>query len=323
MNSLRGKSVLVTGGAGFIGSHVVDELVKEKPTRIVVVDNFFLGNMRNLKPAMEKFDAIKIYREDAAGYVAMENIMLNEKVDVVFDLAVKPLPYSFINPEGAYMTSVDIANVLVSLLRKKLYETLIHVSSSEAYGTAEYVPMDEKHPLNPTTPYSAGKAAADLLIMSYYRTFDLDVAIVRPFNNYGPRHNNTTYAAIIPLTVERILNGEKPYIEWDGKQTRDFIYVTDTARAIVDTYKYSETRGKVMNVASGVETRIEDILELLIKNLGYDGGTLRKPKRPGDVRRHCADISLAKGLINLKPAVPLDKGIRETVRWFKKIKEEE
>lgn len=315
---LKNKSILVTGGAGFIGSHLVDQLINEAPEKIVVIDNFFLGTMENLEDAIKNFDEIKIYREDAAGYTAMENILAKESIDVIFDLAVKPLPYSFLDPEGAYMVSVNIAHVLVSLLRKELYATLIHISSSEAYGTAEYVPMDESHPLNPTTPYAAGKASADLLIMSYYRTFGLDISIIRPFNNYGPRQNENIYAAIIPTTIRRILQGKKPILEWDGKQARDFIFVKDTAKAVVSIYNHKNTRGKIINIASGKEIAIETLLQSMMHNLNYTGEMIRKPKRPADVRRHCADISLASKLIGFSPETSFETGIREAIDWHLK-----
>ena len=315
---LKNKSILVTGGAGFIGSHLVDQLINEAPEKIVVIDNFFLGTMENLEDAIKNFDAIKIYREDAAGYTAMENILAKESIDVIFDLAVKPLPYSFLDPEGAYMVSVNIAHVLVSLLRKELYATLIHISSSEAYGTAEYVPMDESHPLNPTTPYAAGKASADLLIMSYYRTFGLDISIIRPFNNYGPRQNENIYAAIIPTTIRRILQGKKPILEWDGKQARDFIFVKDTAKAVVSIYNHKNTRGKIINIASGKEIAIETLLQSMMQLLNYTGEIIGKPKRPGDVRRHCADISLASKLIGFSPETSFETGIREAIDWHLK-----
>jgi len=316
--SLKNKAVLVTGGAGFIGSHLVDALVKQKPEKIVVVDNFFLGSMENLEYAIKNFDKITIYREDASEYTTMENLIIREQIDVVFDLAVKPLPYSFINPEGSYMTSVRIAHVLVSLLRKDVYETLIHFSSSEAYGSAEYVPMDERHVLNPTTPYSAGKAAVDLLILSYYKSFGIDTAIIRPFNNYGPRQNDTTYAAIIPTTIKRILNGKPPILEWDGKQTRDFLYVGDTADAAIRMYDKKNTRGKIINIASGKETEINELIQIITNQLGYKNNILRKPKRPADIRRHCADIRLAKKIMGFEPKTDLQEGIKLTIAWFKR-----
>lgn len=313
---IKGKRIIVTGGAGFIGSHLIDFLIGCGVEKITVIDNFFLGRMNNLEDSMKSEVPIKVYREDASDYNAVENIIEKEGADVVFNLAVKPLPYSFMNPEGAYMTSVNIASVFANLLRKGVYETLVHCSSSEAFGSAEYVPMDENHPLKPTTPYSAGKAAADLLVMSYYRTFGSDVRIIRPFNNYGPRQNDTLYAAIIPITIKRVMNGNAPIIEGDGKQTRDFLYVKDTAKAMVEMYEHN-TKGLQVNIASGRETSMNEIIENIIKIMGYNGKTIHKPERPGDLRRHYGGIKLAEKLWGFKPEIQLREGLTKTIDWYK------
>lgn len=314
--NLRNKRILVTGGAGFIGSHLVDRIILERPQKLIIVDNFFLGKIANLYSAKKKFPKLQIIKENAEDYAAMEKIVKKNQVDIIFNLAVKPLEYSFDNPDGSFMNSVKIANVLTSLLRKDLYKTLIHYSSSEAYGTAQYMPMDEKHPMGPTTPYAAGKAAADLLIMSNCKAFGLDISIVRPFNNFGPRQNETIYAAIVPITIKRLLRGKKPVLFWDGNQTRDFIFVKNTVEATLDIYKTKATRGKIINIASGEETAIIDILRAICKSMNYSGSIIKKPKRHGDVRQHCADISLAKKLINFKYQISLEKGVEETVKWY-------
>lgn len=318
---LKNKNILVTGGAGFIGSHLVDDLAKEGLNKIVVIDNFFLGKESNLKEAKKKMKNIVVYREDASDYNALEYILKKDSIDVVFDLAVKPLPYSFVNPKGAFLTSVEIAQNLCLLQKKDLFKTLIHFSSSEAFGSLEYFPMDEKHPLNPTTPYSAGKAAADLLILSYINTFGIDASILRPFNNYGPRQNDTLYAAIIPITIKRFMKNKKPVLEWDGQQTRDFIYVKDTTRATIEAYKNQKSRGKVINIASGKETKMITILDKITEIMGGEVGKyIRKPRRGGDVRRHCADISLAKKILKFEPKISLEEGLRNTISWYRNVK---
>ena len=203
--SLKNKSVLVTGGAGFIGSHLVDRIVKEAPEKVIIVDNFFLGKQRNIGQAL-KNENVKLYYQDAAHYEKMLNIFEVEGVDVVFNLAVIPLLTSHELPKITCEDNINITLTSLELLRKGYYETLIHCSSSEAYGTAVTIPMDEKHPLNPTTPYAASKAASDLLVMSYRSTFGIDMSIARPFNNYGPRQNEGSYAGVIPITIKRILS---------------------------------------------------------------------------------------------------------------------
>src|SRR3990167_10544987 len=225
MPSLKNKSILVTGGAGFIGSHLVDALILEKPKKIVVIDNFFLGKRENLAKAKKGFKNLKIIKQDATEYEPMKRIITREKIEVVFNLATKALEHSFVDPDDAFMVNVDLASVLLRLLHEKKYQTLIHCSSSEAYGTARKIPIDEAHPKCPETLYAAGKAAADLMMLSYYKTYKYDIAIARPFNTYGPRQNEGVYAAVIPITLKKIMAGEPPEIYSHGKQTRDFIYV--------------------------------------------------------------------------------------------------
>ena len=162
MLSLKSKNILVTGAAGFIGSHLVDRLLHEDPNKIIVVDNLFLGKAENLQKAQE-FDAqkLKIYWQDATDIDAMRRIINEQEIDIVYDLAVIPLPASLENPVWNIYQNVQLTTVLCELAREKCYQTLIHFSSSEAYGTLRYQPIDEEHPLIPSTPYAAGKVAGD------------------------------------------------------------------------------------------------------------------------------------------------------------------
>src|SRR5438067_675987 len=176
---------MVTGGAGFIGSHLCDRLAKERPSRLVIVDDFSLGKMSNIRPLRED-SRVKIYRRDTRSYGGLERILEDEKIDVVFNLAVIPLPMSLELPLQTVLTNVTITTNVCELLRKRKFQALVHCSSSEAYGTALYVPMDEEHPEKPLTPYAASKIACDQIAVSYFKTFNLDIAIARPFNSYGP-----------------------------------------------------------------------------------------------------------------------------------------
>lgn len=314
--SLKNRSVLVTGGAGFIGSHLVDRLVREEPERIVVVDNFFLGKESNLRDARANYPDLIVYHQDASDYEKMKEILKKEVVEVIFNLAVIPLPASLTKPRWSFEQNVDITLTICELAREDLFDTLVNFSSSEAYGTSEYAPMDEKHPLNATTPYAASKAASDLLVSSYCRTFGLDASTIRPFNNYGPRQNEGSYAGVIPLTIKRILLGEPPVIFGDGKQTRDYLFVTDTANAAVEIYNHKSTRNRVLNVASGREISIETLIKAIADYMKFDRPTVYEKDRPGDVRRHIANVYLAEDLIGFRPIVDLTEGLKRTIDWY-------
>jgi UDP-glucose 4-epimerase len=207
---------------------------------------------------------------------------------------------------------------MCELIRQEYYNTLIHFSSSEVYGTSISGPMDENHPLNGTTPYAASKAACDLLILSYCRTFGIDASIIRPFNNYGPRQNEGSYAGLIPITIYRIIKNEPPMIFGDGKQTRDYLYVTDTAKAAIKIYENNKTRQKVLNIASGKEISIVYVVKKIAEYMNYDTEKiLYDPDRPGDVRRHIANIYQAEDILGFKQTVSFEDGLKRTVGWYK------
>lgn len=315
--SLRNKSVLVTGGAGFIGSHLVDRLVGHGPERIVVVDNLFLGRDENLADARERYPSLVVHHEDVSDIAAMHRIMEEHGTDVVFNLAVIPLPTSLERPDWTFRENVGMSISICELARRDCFETLIQFSSSEAYGTSISGPMDEDHPLNGTTPYAASKAAADLLVLSYCRTFGIDTSIIRPFNNYGPRQNDRSYAGVIPLTIKRLMNHEPPVIHGDGKQTRDYLYVTDTANAAIEVYEHQNTRGRVLNIASGREVSIEYLVRTIARHFGYGQEVVYDAARPGDVKRHIANVYLAEDLIDFRPTVDFDEGLRTTIDWYR------
>ena len=313
----KGKRVVVTGGAGFIGSHLADGLLAAGAERVAVVDNFFLGKDENLVDARrDGGERVAIYREDAAEATAMASVVEAEKPDVVFNLATKALLYSFFNPAGACKVNLDIAIALGELLRAGAYGKLIHVSTSEVYGTAAYVPMDEQHPQLAETSYAAGKAAADSLLVSYVNMFDLDITILRPFNNYGPRQNDGALAAIIPLTIKRIRDGQPPIIQGDGLQTRDFIYVADTVRGFLEFGERRSNRGEIYNLASGIETSVKDIVDTLARLLDYKDDYDWQPERKADVRRHRADVAKAEALIGPIARTELAEGLTSTLDWY-------
>ncbi len=319
MLSLAGKNVLVTGGAGFIGSHVIDRLLLEHPASLVVVDNLFLGKLSNLDAARQALPSLAFYERDASDYEAMREIILTERIEVVFEMAVVPLPTSLVRPRWTCDVNLSAATVICELLREGCYESLVHFSSSEVYGTARSVPMDEQHPLEPSTPYAASKAGADHVVASYHKTFGLDVTTVRPFNGFGPRQNEAAYAGIIPLVIARALAGEAVVVHGDGEQTRDFTYVGDIAEAAVQVYREPSTRGRVVNIASGREVTVNQLVAGLLTALGSDVPVVHGPARPGDVRRHCGSPALLERLTGFRPVRSIEEGLGETVAWYRNL----
>lgn len=317
--ALRGKRVLVTGGAGFIGSYLIERIAADGPASLIAVDNLFLGRESNLTDARRRFPDLKLVRQDAADYDAMGAVLASERTEVVFNLAIVPLPASLVNPRWTVDHNVALTTVLCELQRQGYFQTLIHFSSSEAYGSAAFVPMSETHPLMPSTPYAASKAASDFTVLSYRETYGTDAAIVRPFNNFGPRQNSGAYAGVIPIVVGRALRKEPVVIYGDGKQTRDFVFVRDTADAAVRIYEEPRTRGEIVNIGGGAEVPINDLVRLLLELLDADVPVVHEAARPGDVRRHCASITKATELIGFTPVTDLRSGLAETVDWYRSL----
>jgi len=315
--SLRNKSVLVTGGAGFLGSHLCDKILTLPIKKLVIVDDFSLGREKNIEN-VRKHKNIEVYVADASNYSLMDGIIEKDDIDIIFNLAVVPLPTSLQFPKLAIDTNMNIVTSLCELLRKGKYEVLIHISSSEAYGTSVYIdkPMDENHPTFPITPYAASKLAGDHIALSYHKTFGSKISIIRPFNMYGPRQNEKTYAGVIPKTIKRIMQGDGPVIHGDGLQTRDFSYVEDIANEIPKFYEATSTRGRVVNLASGEEISIKELIKQIAELMDYSGKIVYTKPRRGDVRRHLGDISLAKKLIGYSPNTDFRKGLIKTIDWY-------
>lgn len=180
--------------------------------------------------------------------------------------------------------------------------------------------MDEDHPLVPFTPYAASKAACDHIVLSYRETYNIDAVVVRPFNNFGPRQNPGSYAGIIPIVIRKILNNEPIEIFDDGKQTRDFVYVRDTANEMIKIYEEEKTRGKVINIASGRETSVNSLVEQIKAVMGApDHPVFHSAPRPGDVRRHCGDVTRLKELTGFEAGTISPETLAETVEWYKSV----
>lgn len=273
-----------------------------------------MGNEENLKSAIQK--GIIFYKDDMEILSSVEYIFERHKIDIVFNCATKALNYSFVNPKNSFSVNSAIMLNLLETQRKGLFQTLVHFSTSEVYGSAVYEPMDEQHPINPTTTYAAGKAAADIALKSWVSMFGLDSFIVRPFNNYGPRQNYKGYlAGVIPITIYRILKGVSPEIYGSGLQSRDFIYVEDTIDAIIKVYPLMP-RGESVNISTEGQISIQEVINKIVKFMDFKGEILKKPARNSDVECHNASNAKIKTLINYQ-LTPFDEGLKRSIQWYR------
>jgi UDP-glucose 4-epimerase len=313
---VTGKSILVTGGAGFIGSHLAERIAAYGPSQLTVIDDLSLGSRSNLAVLLTT-DYFVFRQIDMANREALFEALEAAVPDIVFNLAVVPLPASLVNPAACYRVNTETALHLCEAYRAGLLKKIVHFSSSEAYGSCLEAPMNEGHPLNATTPYAASKAAADLLIRSYGETFGLPWLIVRPFNNYGPRQNMADYAGIVPTAALRILRGLPVVVFGDGLQTRDYIYVDDTVEATILLSDIPAAWGSVVNVGSGREISMLDLVQAIAGALGLPALVEHRPDRVADVRRHVADTALLRDVSGFTPNVTIEEGMRRTVDWYR------
>lgn len=326
---IRDKRVLVTGGAGFIGSNLVELLLQEQ-NQLVVLDDFSTGKECNLNAALERFGSkLEIVRGSIMDYQLVSSLV--SRVDIIFHLAVQCLRLSFSDP--ALVHDVNAGGTL-NLLRACVegctpaeegssrnlshIERFVYVSSSEVYGTAKFAPMSEEHPLDPTTVYGASKLAGELYTTAHLHSWGLPVVVVRPFNSYGyHEHWEGSSGEVIPRFAARISSGLPPLVFGDGEQTRDFTFVTETAQGMLAIAECDELIGKSINLAYGQEVSVKTIAELLLKKMNRsDLGIEYLAPRPGDVRRHFADTNLLRKAIGFTPKVAIDEGLDLFLHWF-------
>ena len=315
------KRILITGGAGFIGSHLAEDLVKNG-YYVKILDDFSTGNVNNIL-GLFNYKNFKMIR----GSITNKELVAKatSDVDAIFHLAAQiHVDRSIIEPRHTFDVNIlGTFNILDSALENNI-EPVVYASTSEVYGSAKYVPMDEDHPLNPASPYAASKAAADRLCFSYYYTYKLPVVIVRCFNTYGPRQKDSGYAAVIPKFIRRVLAGVPPVIYGNGKQTRDYMYMKDAVTAYKLVLKsYEKVVGKAINFGTGKEIAILDLANMLLKLGGNKSAPIHAAPRPGEVTRLCADMSLAKKTLGFTPAYTIEKGLQEFMNWYKEGKYEE
>jgi len=310
--------VLVTGTTGFIGSHLIRTLTEMGHDCVGMDDLSTMG----YRAWIEKFQMDNSNVRFVVGPDGnccnpwnIEREMKALKPDIVYHLAVKPLPHSIESPIENYLENTEMMNNLIAAILD-YPARLVAFSSSEVYGTSRTEMMDESHPMCPTTTYAAAKAANDHLVMSMCKMTDLDAVIVRPFNTYGPGQNENTYSAVIPKTVKRLMDGERPQITGDGKQSRDFTFVSDIIEgAILATEK--GRAGEVYNLCSGIEVSINDLVDEIETQAGINEPPIHTKARISDVMRHCGSNAKARRELGWKPLVTLQDGIKETLKWYR------
>jgi dTDP-glucose 4,6-dehydratase len=311
------KRVLVTGGAGFISSGFVRHLLSATPYEVVSLDALtYAGNLENLADVMAH-ERLSFVHGDIRDKDLVRQLVA--EVDVIVNAAAESHVEKSIE-QGAsefVTTNVEGTQILLDAIRETPVERFILISSSEVYGTAEYAPMDEEHPLNPRSPYAATKAGADRLVYSYFTTYDLPVVIVRPFNNYGPRQHPEK---VIPRFITQALTDRPLTIHGDGHASRDWLHVDDDAEAIeaIIVADIEAIAGEVINVATGVDLSVSQIADAVLDAVGKPD-SLRSyvDERLGQVDRHIGSTDKAERLVAWRARTSFEEGLARTVEWYR------
>ena len=309
------KNVLVTGADGFIGSHLV-ELLVSMGIKVRSLTQYNSFNHWGWLEDVECLNAIEVVSGDVRDPFYCKEIM--HGVDCVFHLsALIAIPYSYTAPQSYVETNVTGTLNVCQAAKELGGIRVVHTSTSEVYGTAQYVPIDEKHPLQPQSPYSATKIGADAMAMSYFNACELPVTIARPFNTYGPRQSAR---AVIPTIISQIAKGAKEIKLGDVSPTRDFNYVTDTCRGFIELANCSDAIGKTVNIGSNYEISIGDTLNLIKDLMKSDVTIITEDQRlrpeKSEVFRLWCDNSLINKLIGFEPKFTIEQGLQETITWF-------
>ncbi|MGZ4953921.1 MAG: NAD-dependent 4,6-dehydratase LegB [Methylobacter sp.] len=308
-------NILVTGADGFIGSHLTEMLAKQGH-QIKALSQYNSFNHWGWLEEVDCLDQIEVLNGDVRDPHYCKHI--TKGIDVIYHLAALiAIPYSYVAPDSYVDTNIKgTLNICQAALDNQV-QRVIHTSTSEVYGTAQYVPIDEKHPMQPQSPYSASKIAADAMAMSFYNAFGLPLTIARPFNTYGPRQSAR---AVIPTIITQIADGKKQIQLGDVSPTRDFNYVEDTCRGFIALAESDKTLGETVNIGSNSEISIGDTLNI-IKNIMHsdvefivDEQRLR-PKK-SEVNRLWCDNKKIKALTGFESRIDITEGLRLTVDWF-------
>ena len=308
---LAGKRVLVTGGAGFIGSHLVESLADEN--EVTVLDDFSVGSENNLRGVASRIRLIRADVRDGGSLIEAAT-----GAQVIFHLAVVCLRVSIPDPMRSHLVNdLGTLNLLLAS-RGSLLERFVYVSSSEVYGDATHGPMAEDHPMRPTTPYGASKLAGEAYSLSFMRTYGLPVTVVRPFNAYGPRsHLQGASGEVIPKFVARAMAGLPLVIFGDGTQTRDYTWVEETVGGIRAAAECDALVGDSINIAHGEPVQIGRVAQIIQHILGTHVPIQYLPERPGDVRRQHADVSRSRAVLGFSADVGIEDGLTRYIDWVK------
>ena len=324
MENMKHMSVLITGGAGFIGSNLASRLLK-LGYKVVILDDLSRGDPDNIRDCYNYAPMFNFIKGSVLDYELVERLV--NKVDIVFHLAAQvhweesinePVPSFQVNTIG---TLNILEAIRLNLTKRNPIKLMLYASSSEIYGTAQYIPMDEKHPFNPQSPYAAGKASSDLLCGSYAKIYKIPVLRLRQFNTYGPRQKLLGYSAVIPKFINQVLSGRSLTIYGSGEQTRDFHYIDDLINAyvlILENWDEIDLIGQAINFGTGIETSINRLAKIILEKAERtDIKPIHLAPRPGEVTQLQANIGLARKLLKFEPKIDLSEGISRYMKWFK------
>ena len=312
-DELKGKNILVTGGAGFMGSHIVDRLSPDN--NVIVLDNLFSGTLANLEKSKDRITFIK---GDILDKALVTDIVA--KVEFVFHLAAHVGNIRSIK-DPYFDMDVNIKGMLnlLEACRNSNVKRLVYSSSAAIFGEAKYLPIDEEHPLNPESPYAVSKLAAEKYCFAFYKVYGVPTTSVRYFNVYGPRQDTSEYANAISIFLGKTRDGKPLTIFGDGKQTRDFIFVGDVVAANILAATHSAAIGQIFNIADGQYYSIEQLINFIKNASGREVPVSYAEPRAGEVRHSQADISKAKKLLGYSPQTKIEEGLSLT--WKAMINE--